>query len=132
MMLNKLISALTWCNEHPDGADCHLCPMFKDDYRPCTNRGEMAVIDFLGSYADLLEENKSWFGRVRWCDEDIKAALRDLDYSDCDKNVSIIREQCMHHCFREAMEETGWHYITSYIEENADILEVNCERPKKN
>ena len=55
-MLNKLIAALTWCNEHSDAADCSLCPMFKDECRPCANRGEVAVIDFLKSYADLLEE----------------------------------------------------------------------------
>ena len=79
-----------------------------------------------------MKEDVNYFGVVRWCDEDIKAALRDLEYSDCDKNVSIIREQCMHRCFVEAMEATGWHYISSYIEENEDILEVNNEGSKKN
>lgn len=126
-MLNKLISALTWCNEHQDASDCHLCPMFKDECRPCVNRGEQAVIDFLSSYADLLEENKFWFGRVRWCDEDIKEALLNHGFDDCQENISVIKDQCLHHCFRDGMIETGWHYINTYIQENEESLKKRCE-----
>lgn len=68
--------------------------------------------------------NHKWFGVVRWCDDDIKNALIDNGYSDTEENISIIRKKCEHHCFQDAMIETGWNYIHAYISEEEDHLSV--------
>ena len=123
-MIDLLISALEWCDKHPDAGECHLCPMFKHERRPCSYMGDPTVSDFLRKYKDVLAEDTDWFGVVRWCDDDIKEALVNHGFDDCEDNVAIIRKQCEHHCFREAMIETGNDYINCYIQENEDVLNV--------
>lgn len=121
-MLNKIISALKWCSQSCDADACIECPMHKDDERPCGSIGEKIVLKFLEQYRDMLADSDTYFGVVRWHEDDIKEALRSAGYDDCDENVTVIKKECDHHCFKDGMIETGWHYINSYIQENEDEL----------
>lgn len=69
---------------------------------------------------------EDWFGVTRWCDEDIHKALVENGYEPTEEAIALIRRDCEHHCFRDATNETGWHYIHSYISEHASEL-TPCE-----
>ena len=72
----------------------------------------------------IPENNTKFFCIVRWCEEDIEEALRQYGYDPSPEMVAIIRRNCEHHCFREAMIETGRDYINAYISENESALEA--------
>ena len=67
-----------------------------------------------------MHEDGEWFGIVRWCNEDIEEALRQRGIPVTQHNVDEIRVRCEHHFFADAMIETGWNMIDSYI----DIAEM--------
>lgn len=116
-ILSRIILALKHCRVTEDSCSCNDCPMKDDEYRPCTHKGEGEILKALEDYCD-----SQWFGKVRWCDDDIREALRNNGFKDCEVNISVIRKECEHHCFKDGMIETGWHYINSYIQENENLL----------
>lgn len=62
-----------------------------------------------------LEDDDDWFGKVRWCEEDLESALKKKGYPITDNNVSKLRSMCEHHFFTDCMIERGWDYIEDQI-----------------
>jgi len=59
---------------------------------------------------------QEWFGIVRWCEEDIADALDRHGIPATQSNIDEIRVRCEHHFFTDAMIETGWSVIESFID----------------
>jgi hypothetical protein len=82
-----------------------------------------AVVITAPKYETLFNPTKDeWFGIVRWCEDDIHEALINNGYEPTEEAIRLIRKNCEHHYFKDAMVETGWDYINAYIAENADDL----------
>jgi hypothetical protein len=64
-----------------------------------------------------LEDDDEWFGKVRWCEEDLEEALKEQGYPVTENNVSKLRSLCEHHFFTDCMIERGWDYIYDQIGE---------------
>lgn len=77
---------------------------------------------------DFAVHGHDWFGVVRWCDEDIRSALRDQGHDDCDAAVELIREKIFG--FEEGMVVEGWGSINAAIEDNWDELVAIRERER--
>ena len=56
-----------------------------------------------------------WFGKVRWCNEDLEEALDDNGYPVTENNISKLRRECDNHWFTDHMIEAGWEYINAQI-----------------
>ena len=56
-----------------------------------------------------------WFGQVRWCEDDLKEALRVQGYAITENNMSKLRQLCESHWFTDHMIEAGWEYMYSHI-----------------
>lgn len=56
-----------------------------------------------------------WFGKVRWCEDDLKAALEDRGYPVTENNVDKLFVICNSHWFTDYMIEAGWEYMYSNI-----------------
>ena len=64
-----------------------------------------------------INDDDDWFGRVRWCEEDLEDALKEQGYPVTENNVSKLRRLCEHHFFTDCMIERGWDYIYDQIGE---------------
>jgi hypothetical protein len=60
-------------------------------------------------------ENTEWFGIVRWCKDDLKAALERNGYPITDDNVDELFCQLQHHSFSDCMIAAGWDFIDDAI-----------------
>lgn len=60
--------------------------------------------------------NDEYFGVVRWCKDDIEAALIDRGLPTTDNNIEKLYKLCNNHWFADAMIEVGWDYIYGMIE----------------
>ena len=58
---------------------------------------------------------KEWFGEVRWCEDDLKAALAEQGYPTTENNIAKLYAACDHHRFADQMIESGWDYIYNQI-----------------
>lgn len=56
-----------------------------------------------------------WFGQVRWCDDDLKEALRVQGYAITENNMAKLRQLCESHWFTDYMIQAGWEYMYSHI-----------------
>lgn len=65
--------------------------------------------------AEHYAEGGEWFGKVRWCNEDLEKALDENGHPATDHNVQALRQKCEHHSFYEYMIEAGWGWIASAI-----------------
>lgn len=66
--------------------------------------------------ADIDPDETDWFGKVRWCNDDIVDALQYKLINPTDENVARVRDQLEHHGFRDMQVEAGWDYIYSTID----------------
>lgn len=62
-------------------------------------------------------DGTDWFGTVRWCEADLKAALEYCDCPPTENNVAELRRLCEHHSFEDNMTESGWFHIYELIED---------------
>lgn len=60
-------------------------------------------------------DKKEWFGKVRWCEEDLANALEVQGYPVTENNIAKLRAMCEHHFFTDCMIEAGWEYMYSNI-----------------
>lgn len=58
-LIDKVLEALVWCDEHPDASFCCECPMWNSEHRPCSYLGERLVIDFVRKYRDIVFKKDS-------------------------------------------------------------------------
>lgn len=86
--------------------------MLLNHYHNCKETGHPIVLD---NYDQESEED--WFGKVRWCNDDIVAALQKKHIKPTDENVSLVRRQLEHHIFRDVQIERGWGHIDWVIED---------------
>lgn len=56
-----------------------------------------------------------YFGKVRWCDEDLAGALEERGIPSTERNINMLREQCERHDFTDFMVSAGWDFINSAI-----------------
>lgn len=56
-----------------------------------------------------------WFGKVRWCEDDLKSALNTQGYPVTKNNIAKLYDICSHHCFTDCMIEAGWEYMYNMI-----------------
>lgn len=80
--------------------------MLLNHYHNCKKTDHPIVLD---SYEPEPEED--WFGKVRWCNDDIVAALQDKHIEPTEENVSRVRTQLGHHAFTDTQIEHGWEFI---------------------
>lgn len=66
-----------------------------------------------------MKEKNEWFGIVRWCKEDLKAALENNGYPVNDNNVDELFVHLQHHSFTDYMISAGWDFIDNTISELA-------------
>lgn len=79
-----------------------------------------AVIITMPDYEKPCNPGKEdWFGRVQWCEEDIRTALENDGYEPTEEAITLIRQDCENHCFTDRAIEDGWHHIYCYINEHA-------------
>ena len=68
------------------------------------------------SFKTTTEDEPEWFGVVRWCDEDIVAALEYKLAPVTEENIRRIHDKLAHHSFTDSMIEQGWDYIHFLID----------------
>lgn len=71
-----------------------------------------AAIELIEKY---YEEEEEWFGQVRWCEDDLKAALEAQGYPVTENNIAKLYALCDRHWFTDRMIEAGWEYIYDNI-----------------
>ena len=59
----------------------------------------------------VTHDDTEWFGKVRWCEEDLKEALRTQGYPVTENNVAKLYDRCSKHWFTDHMIEAGWEYM---------------------
>ena len=64
-----------------------------------------------------------WFGIVRWCEDDIRAALIDRGFKPTKEAIALVRFSMENGGFDGHQIEAGWDYIDSIICNAADDLE---------
>ena len=74
----------------------------------------------------LMIEQSSYFGTVRWCDDDIITALIDKGINPNADNVFKVRCNLTHHCLEDLMVERGWESIYAVID-NLNLGKENEE-----
>lgn len=83
------------------------------------NQVKLEVIHSLQTEISKLKaghDDPEWFGKVRWCEEDLVGALKDKEYPVTENNVKKLYDQCSSHWFIDYMVEAGWDYIYSCID----------------
>lgn len=85
--------------------------MLINHYRNCMRCNHPIVLD---NYEP--EPKEDWFGKVRWCDDDIVDALQFKCINPTDEKVSLVRRQLEHHGFQDHQIGSGWDYIYSTID----------------
>lgn len=68
------------------------------------------------------QQEKEWFGVVRWCDDDIREALEKRGLKASQDNVDEVRCRCESHHFTDGMIEAGWDAL-DYIVQTAILDE---------
>lgn len=70
-----------------------------------------------------MNDDSRWFGRVRWCNDDIATKLEEMGIPVTEENISRVRRECEHDKhFTDGMIEAGWDAI-----ENT-ILDLNLDK----
>ena len=83
-----------------------------------------AVVITAPDYETLCNPAKEeWFGIVRWCDEDIRAALLEDGYEPTEEAIDLIRFKMENHGFTDLQIADGWDKIHQYIADEAENLE---------
>ena len=59
--------------------------------------------------------NTEWFGVVRWCEGDLKAALQERGYPVTENNIAKLYGICSHHSFEDCMVDAGWNFMCNNI-----------------
>ena len=64
-----------------------------------------------------MNENISYFGEVRWTNEDIALAFESADFDCTDEDIAAIRKACNARIYgiRDAMTEAGWNFIHNAV-----------------
>lgn len=63
-----------------------------------------------------MNDDSRWFGRVRWCNEDIEGKLVDMGLPATEENIQLVRRKCeSDKHFTDGMIEAGWDAIESVI-----------------
>ena len=65
--------------------------------------------------ADIDSDDTEWFGKVRWCDEDISVALQDDGIDATKGNINEVRRRLGRHSFEDLLIERGWDCIHEVI-----------------
>lgn len=73
------------------------------------------------------ETSEMFFGVVRWCDDDLRLALRKDGYKTNEDNVAKLREMLEHHSFIDHMIEAGWNFIEYTIAGAVGLEEEEIE-----
>lgn len=81
----------------------------------CSKCGEIVCPESMCSSVEEYDETE-WFGKVRWCEEDLKNALENQGYPATEDNIAKLYSLCSHHSFTDCMIEQGWDYIYSQID----------------
>ena len=58
---------------------------------------------------------KKWFGKVKWCEEDLKNALEVQDIPVTKNNIAKLRSICESDEFTEYQIQAGWEYMYGKI-----------------
>lgn len=61
--------------------------------------------------AVYANDSGEWFGKVRWCNDDLEQALEEDGFSVTENNVDELRTMCESHSFVDQMISAGWDYI---------------------
>ena len=84
--------------------------------------GELAKLDHIHVLTYISHEvtydvgdNAEWFGKVRWCENDLKSALEENGYPATENNIANLYSLCDTHWFTDHMIEAGWEYINEQI-----------------
>ena len=80
-----------------------------------------------GHYKDGGE----WFGKVRWCDDDLEAALTEKNVPVTEENVAKLRQMCSHHSLNDAMISVGWDFIYGCVYKLSENISPKNERVVK-
>lgn len=71
-----------------------------------------------GVCAGEREKSETYFGIVRWHDDDIECALRSAGYEPTQERVDAVRAACENnHHFTDGMIEAGWYAIDEVVNE---------------
>lgn len=57
-----------------------------------------------------------WFGKVRWCEEDLIGALKDQGLPVTENNIAKLSSLCDKHWFTDHMISAGWEYMYNVID----------------
>lgn len=73
-------------------------------------------------------DTPEYFGVVRWCDEDIIAALNESGIPADENNVARVISLLQHHSFTDVMIERGWDHIYTTIDnlKNEGVLKESA------
>ena len=71
--------------------------------------------DYFDGICLTVHTEDKWFGKVRWCIEDLENALETQGYPVTENNVSKLYELCSKHWFEDHMIEIGWEYMYNHI-----------------
>lgn len=74
----------------------------------------------------IKPDDGEWFGVVRWHNNDIHDRLQERGFPATEEAIALIRRECEHHFFTDAMIDAGWHMIDSYISEHEE--ELNAQK----
>lgn len=69
-------------------------------------------------------EKEDWFGKVRWCNEDIKAAMEGRGIDPSQEDIFEIRNKLEHHSFTDHMISAGWDFINQVIDNYVDSYRI--------
>lgn len=70
----------------------------------------------LSDKANPQKAEVEYFGTVRWCEEDIKEALKLCDVECTADAISKVRSFCEGHHFIDRIIESGWNALYDYID----------------
>lgn len=62
------------------------------------------------------QQEKEWFGVVRWCNDDIRESLEKYGMKTSQDNVDEVRWRCESHHFTDGMIEAGWDALDNIIQ----------------
>jgi len=65
---------------------------------------------------EMVNDNE-FFGEVRWCMDDLRAAFEAAGIEPTEANVEKLFHMCESHNFTDQMIERGWEVIDSLIED---------------
>jgi len=77
-----------------------------------------------GIAAGEIEKSETYFGIVRWCNEDIESALLDEEVEPTEELIGKVRDRLEKHWFADYMIESGWEYVHTTVR---DVLREENE-----